>query len=268
METRSQKIVYNTQHMRSLHLVVNPQQAVDLPTLVFLHEGLGCLEMWKDFPEKVCQATGLNGFIYERIGFGQSAPLGLVPRPLDYLEREGRDILPHVLEEAGIRNPLLIGHSDGGSIALVYGAHHPSSPCAIVTEAAHVFVEDVTIAGIEEAGELYFKGDLKPKLERYHGDNTDKAFRGWHDTWLTKEFKDWNMEALLPRITCPLLVIQGIDDEYGTQKQVQSIVEKAAGPATPMMVPHCAHVPHFQEQKAVLEGLIPFINQTVYALAS
>jgi len=247
--------------MRAKHIILNDNQAENQPTLVFLHEGLGCLELWKDFPEEICMATGLNGFVYERIGFGKSSPLGLTPRSLDYLEREGRDILPHVLSEAGITNPLLIGHSDGGSIALVYGATHPDSPCAIITEAAHVFVEDVTTAGIVEAGKIYFEGNLKPKLERYHGDNTEKAFRGWHDTWLQPGFSDWNMEHMLPQITAPLLVIQGIDDEYGTQHQVQSIVENSTGPATPMMVPNCAHVPHFQARNEVSQSMIKFIKK-------
>lgn len=260
MEISEQNIAYQSQTMRAKHIILQPKS--HKPTLVFLHEGLGCLEMWKDFPETLCQATGLNGFIYERIGFGKSAPLGMVPRPLDYLDREGRDILPEVLKQAGIETPLLVGHSDGGSIALIYAAHYPDKTFAAITEAAHVFVEDVTIAGIQQAGEIYFKDDaLKNKLARYHGDNTDKAFRGWHDTWLTPEFAHWNMEALLPSITCPLLVIQGIDDEYGTQHQVQSIVENSSGPATPLMVADCAHIPHVQARATVLENMTGFIRK-------
>jgi len=258
----AQNIDLNGQHMRALHIKVT-QISNEQPTLVFLHEGLGCLEMWKDFPEKICQETGLNGFVYERIGFGKSSPLGMVPRPFDYITREGRDVLPQVLIQADIKNPLLIGHSDGGSIALVYGAHYPELIAGLITEAAHVFVEDVTIEGIIEAGELYFKGNLKPKLERYHGNNTENAFRGWHDTWLKPEFLHWNMEEMLPKITAPLLVIQGIDDEYGTQKQVQSIVEKTSGPATPCLVPNCAHVPHLQAKKVVQKAMVDFITQTI-----
>lgn len=268
MELLSSQINLNGQHMRSLHIVINPQQSAEVPTLVFLHEGLGCLEMWKDFPQQICQALGLNGFVYERIGFGKSSPLGLVPRPINYLEREGRDILPAVLKQAGITNPVLIGHGDGGSIALTYAAYYPDSPVAVITEAAHVFVEDATLLGIKNAGDLYFKGGLKPELECYHGSNTDKAFRGWHDTWLTAEFANWNMENLLPKITAPLLVIQGINDKYGSQLQVQSIVENSTGPATPLMVPDCAHVPHFQSRAVVSANIIQFINQKAYALAS
>lgn len=259
MEIRPQDISYNQQHMRAKHIILTPNS--DKPTLVFLHEGLGCLEMWKEFPEQLCQATGLNGFVYERIGFGQSAPLGLVPRPLDYLEHEGSVVLPAVLQQAGIERPLLVGHSDGGSIALVYAATHPDKPVGAITEAAHVFVEDVTIKGIEEAGVLYRTTNLKQKLERYHFDNTEKAFMGWYKTWLTPAFKQWNMEAMLPDITCPLLVIQGVDDEYGTQHQVQSIVENSSGPATPLMVPNCAHIPHFQSQDAVKKAMSDFIQQ-------
>ncbi|WP_417819671.1 alpha/beta fold hydrolase [Terasakiella sp.] len=262
MNISFQDIEFQTQRMRAKHIILHEDN--DKPTLVFLHEGLGCLEMWKDFPEKLCQETGLNGFVYERIGFGQSSPLGLVPRPIDYLEREGRDILPVVLEQGGIQNPLLVGHSDGGSIALIYAAFHADKLCAAITEAAHVFVEDITIDGIVEAGKIYFKtDDLKTKLARYHGDNTDKAFRGWHDTWLTPEFRHWNMENLLANITCPLLVIQGIDDEYGSQLQVQSIVENSTGPATPFMVPNCAHIPHFQAAAPVMQAMKDFINKIV-----
>ncbi|SCA55844.1 putative Predicted hydrolase or acyltransferase alpha/beta hydrolase fold protein [Candidatus Terasakiella magnetica] len=258
MKTIFQDITLHSQTMRAKHLILCEEKS-DRPTLVFLHEGLGCLELWKDFPEKLCQETGLNGFVYERIGFGKSSPLGLVPRPIDYLEREGRDVLPAVLKQANIERPLLVGHSDGGSIALIYAAFHPNKLVSAITEAAHVFVEDVTLLGIRKAGELYFDGALKPKLERYHGGNTDKAFRGWHDTWLTPEFAKWNMEKLLPHITCPLLVIQGINDEYGTQHQVQSIVENSSGPATPFMVPDCAHIPHFQSQDLVLQSMVNFI---------
>jgi len=252
----------NGQKMRSLFLNLS-DTAKDEPTLVFLHEGLGCLEMWKDVPEAICQETGLNGFIYERIGFGKSSPLGITPRPIDYLEREARDVLPHVLDQAGITNPILIGHSDGASIALTFAAHYPDAPKAVISEAAHVFVEDVTIDGIKEAGELYFKGNLKSKLERYHGTNTENAFRGWHDTWLTPEFLHWNMESMLPKITTPLLVIQGVDDEYGTQKQVQSIVENSSGPATPFMVPNCGHVPHLQAKDVVIKAIVDFIHHKI-----
>jgi len=268
VDIRLQDINYNGQHMRAKHITITPDHDQTHPTLVFLHEGLGCLELWRDFPEQLCQATGLNGFVYERIGFGQSSALGIVPRPIDYLEREGRDILPSVLEQANISNPILIGHSDGGSIALIYAASYPDAPVCVISEAAHVFVEDVTLSGIVEAGKLYFESDLKSKLERYHGPNTDKAFRGWHDTWLTPKFADWNMEDLLPNITCPLLVIQGIEDEYGTQKQVQSIVESSTGPATPFMVPNCAHIPHAQAKDPVLDAMKQFINKNAYNVAS
>ncbi|MDV7338210.1 alpha/beta hydrolase [Terasakiella sp. A23] len=163
MEIRPQDIYLNQQLMRAKHILL-PNQDPDSPTLVFLHEGLGCLEMWKDFPEQLCQACGLNGFVYERIGFGKSAPLGIVPRPMDYLEREGRDVLPHVLHEASIQNPILLGHSDGGSIALIYAAHYPDQIIACITEAAHVFIEPITLKGIQDAGKLYFEGVTRPEI--------------------------------------------------------------------------------------------------------
>lgn len=196
-----------------------PAGAGDPPVLVFLHEGLGSIAQWRDFPAALCRATGLAGLVYDRWGFGGSEPLEL-PRPRDYLEREAERALPRVLEACGVERPILVGHSDGGSIALLYAAAHPARPLACITEAAHVFVEAVTLDGIRAAADAWRTGGLPARLARYHGDKTEAVFRGWTETWLRADFRDWNIEARLPAIACPLLVIQGADDEYGSKAQV------------------------------------------------
>ena len=232
--------------------------AADAPTLVFLHEGLGSIAQWKDFPADLVAATGLTGLVYERWGFGGSEPL-VLPRPSDYLHREAEEALPEVLAACGIARPLLVGHSDGGSIALLYAAAHPESPVACITEAAHVFVEEVTLAGIREADALWHSTTLRERLARYHGDQTETVFRGWTETWLRDDFRDWRMTDRLGAITCSLLVMQGADDQYGTLAQVKAIVEGSAGPAMPQIVPDCGHAPHAERPEVVLAAMAEFI---------
>ena len=229
-------------------------------TLVFLHEGLGSIAQWRDFPAALVAATGLPGLVYERWGFGGSEPL-VLPRPRDYLHREAEQALPEVLAACGIERPVLIGHSDGGSIALLFAAAFPERPAACITEAAHVFVEEVTLAGIREAAALWETTDLKDRLARYHGDRTESVFRGWTETWLRPDFRDWDMTDRLPAITCPLLVIQGEDDEYGTPAQVEAIVAGSGGPAEALLVPDCGHAPHAQQRETVLAAMARFIGR-------
>jgi pimeloyl-ACP methyl ester carboxylesterase len=235
------------------------------PVLVFLHEGLGCIRMWKDFPEALCRATGLRGFLYERQGFGGSDPIPLGPRPIDYLDHEGREVLPLVLEQVGIRprQHILIGHSDGGSIALLFAASRPMDPLAVISEAAHVFVEDITIEGIRAATDIWATTNLRDRLAHYHGENVDGAWHGWVDTWLIPHYKGWTMMDDLPSIVCPLLVIQGEDDEYGSALQVSEIVRWSSGPAEPLMIPQCAHIPHFQARDTVLDAMSDFIRRVL-----
>ena len=233
--------------------------AADATTLVFLHEGLGSIGQWKGFPADLVAATGLPGLVYERWGFGGSEPL-VLPRPADYLHREAEEALPEVLAACGIDRPLLVGHSDGGSIALLYAAAHPDSPVACITEAAHVFVEEVTLAGIREADALWHSTKLRERLARYHGDQTETVFRGWTETWLRDDFRDWRMTDRLGAITCPLLVMQGADDQYGTLDQVKAIVEGSAGPAMPQVVPDCGHTPHAERPEVVLAAMAEFIG--------
>lgn len=229
------------------------------PTLVFLHEGLGCIALWKDFPSRLCARLGLPGLVYDRWGYGQSAPLDR-PRTTNYLHDEARLFLPAVLEQAGVTRSVLVGHSDGGSIALLYAAAFPSAPAAIVTEAAHVFVEEITLAGIQAAGVAYATTDLPRRLARYHGTKTESIFKAWHDGWRSPEFRAWNIEAELPRILCPTLVLQGVNDEYGTTAQVEAIVRGVSGPARSALLPDCGHTPHHEAGQQTIELIAEFVG--------
>jgi pimeloyl-ACP methyl ester carboxylesterase len=229
------------------------------PVLVFLHEGLGCITLWRDFPAGLVEATGLDGLVYDRWGHGKSDPL-TVRRPYHYLHDEAFDSLPEVLQQCAVKEAILIGHSDGGTIALLYGARYRQGVRGIITEAAHVFVEEVTLVGIRETVKHYQSGDLKERLSRYHGANTDTLFRAWADTWLDPGFRDWNVESYLPQVSSPLLVIQGEGDEYATRAQVDAIVGQVSGPARPLLVPQCGHSPHRDARARVLQVMAAFIE--------
>ena len=233
---------------------------MDKPYLVFLHEGLGCEAMWKGFPKLLCKTTGCRGLVYDRLGYGKSSPLNQ-KRTLHYLYEYALKELPKLLETVIPDTPfILIGHSDGGSICLIYGAKRPSLLKAIITEAAHVFVEPETIVGIRSADTARAKGMLRG-LSKYHGDKTETVFKAWSETWLSSWFKDWNIECLLPDIEAPLLAIQGADDQYGTKKQVNSIVSKASGYVQQEIVENCGHTPHSEAQTLVLELMSVFIAE-------
>jgi len=229
------------------------------PVLVFLHEGLGSIGQWRDFPDKICARTGCPALVYDRWGYGGSDPLTQHRKP-DYLHDEALLSLPEVLKQCAIDKPIFIGHSDGGSIAIIYAGTYPQRVTGIITEAAHVFVEDVTVAGIKRAAEVYESTDLKTRLAKFHGSNTDLMFRGWADIWLSPEFRNWNIEEYLPHITCPLLGIQGKDDEYGTPAQVEAIVRKVTGPARASMIENCGHIPHLQAREKVFTDMVDFIS--------
>jgi pimeloyl-ACP methyl ester carboxylesterase len=239
-----------------------PRPNGDGATLVFLHEGLGSIGQWRDFPERLVERTGLPALLYDRWGYGGSDPLTL-PRPRDYLEREAEESLPTLLDAAGIERPLLIGHSDGGSIALLFAAAHPEVPVAAITEAAHVFVEEETLDGIREAEAVFRDKGLLDRLARYHGAKTESVFRAWTETWQRDDFRDWNMVARLGAITCPLLVMQGAGDQYGTPLQVETIVGESAGPAEACLVPDCGHAPHLEKPEEVLNIMADYIDRIV-----
>lgn len=228
------------------------------PVLVLLHEGLGCIELWRDFPHRLAERTGLDALVYDRPGYGGSAP-DPEPRGADYLHREAAERLPALLEQEGIRSPLLVGHSDGGSIALLHAAAHPVAAC--ITMAAHVLVEEVTLEGIRAARRAWQDTDLRRRLSRYHGANTDWAYRSWVETWLAPWFRDWNMEAELAGVTAPVLAMQGEADQYGSPDQVRRIVGGCAGPAEPCLLPHCGHSPHREQPGATVEAIAGFLER-------
>lgn len=233
------------------------------PVLLFLHEALGCIGMWKGFPEELCQAAGLPGLVYDRVGHGESSPLSVPigPRRSDYLHREAQEWLPAVLERLDLKRVVPVGHSDGGSIALLYAAAFPESVECLITEAAHIFVEPVTRQGIRRVVQTYESTDLKQRLAKYHGDKTDALFRAWCETWLSHEFAAWNIEAELSGLGCPALIMQGADDEFGSMAQVNGIVAGAAGPAQPLIMQECGHIPHLQARQRTLATMRDFLAQ-------
>jgi len=228
-------------------------------TLVFLHEGLGSVSMWRDFPARLADATGCAALVYSRFGYGASSPCRL-PRPLSYMHDEGLVHLPELITAAGIKDHVLIGHSDGGSIAVIYaGAAARPGLRGMALMAAHVFTEEINVKSIGDIRISFDEGDLRRRLQRHHGDNTDCAFNGWCDAWLDPDFMHWNIEDYLPAVTVPLLVLQGADDQYGTLAQVQAIEMKSGGPAKSMLLPDCGHSPHREAADATLGAMIAFI---------
>lgn len=227
--------------------------------VVFLHEGLGRIEIWKDFPEAVCAASGREGLVYDRRGYGGSAPYPAPVWPNDYLETETR-YLPALLDALGVGRAILAGHSDGASIALLAAAMAPERIAGVFSEAAHIFVEEETLAGIREAVSAYESGGLKENLARFHGAAADEVFWRWADTWLAPRFRDWNIEAFLPRIVAPLLVLQGADDPYATPEQVAGIVRGVSGPVRDRLVPDCGHIPHLQARETTLDACLEFLG--------
>jgi len=237
----------------------------DKPVLVFLHEGLGCVALWRDFPDVLCRELGLRGFVYSRAGYGGSQSCDL-PRPVSFMHHEGQIVVPQVLDAAGIKKAILIGHSDGGSIALVHGGSDVSGRiCAIVTLAAHVFNEDISVKSIKAAKVAYDEGDLRQRLQKYHGENVDCAFRGWNDVWLHRDFLSWNIEEFLPGIGVPTLVLQGADDPYGTQKQVEAIVAGIGDQAHKHIIADCGHSPHLEQHEETRQLIVAFITLTLDA---
>jgi pimeloyl-ACP methyl ester carboxylesterase len=232
--------------------------------LVMLHEGLGSVSMWRDFPEQLAQATGCRTLVYSRLGYGGSSPLD-APRSVDYMHEEGRIWLPAILERLGIRRPLLFGHSDGASIALIHAARPESEVAGIIALAPHVKVEDLTVQSIAAAKSAYAQTDLRSRLSRHHAD-VDSAFWGWNRIWLDPAFRRWNIEALLASIRCPVLAIQGEQDEYGTMEQIASIA-RAAPDTRLLALAACRHSPHRDQPQTVLAAAREFVSHAVIAAA-
>jgi len=231
------------------------------PVLVFLHEGLGCVAMWRDFPEKLCQEVGLNGFVYSRQGYGASDPIPL-PRPVEYMHHEGLNVVSPVLDAAGISSTILIGHSNGGSIAIIHaGAVKDPRVKAIILIAAHIFNEEVTVNSIAKAKIAYETTDLRQGLTKYHGDNVDCAFRGWNDIWLHADFWHWNIEEFLPGIDVPSLVMQGADDQYGSVAQVNAIEAGLNCLTETVIIEGAKHSAHLDQPAATIKAITNFIDQ-------
>jgi len=223
--------------------------------LVFLHEGLGSVAMWRGFPARVAELTGCPTVVYSRYGYGDSDGLA-APFAVDYMHREAREALPELLAKLGIERPILVGHSDGASIALIYaGSGHPVR--GLVAMAPHVFVEDLSVRSIEAAKVAFETTDLPDKLARYHAD-ARRTFYGWNDIWLHPDFRRWNIEALLPAIRCPVLAIQGRDDEYVTMAQVEAIAARVGGPCEVLRLDDCRHSPHREQHERTLEAVAEF----------
>lgn len=233
--------------------------ADEAPTILFLHEGLGSASTWRDFPDALAAATGCGALVYSRAGYGRSDPVPL-PRPVRFMHDEAR-VLAAIVQQAGIREAVLLGHSDGASIALIAaGTGAILGLRALVLEAPHTFAEPCGLESIARTAEVYRTTDLRARLARHHGDNTDVAFWGWNGVWLDPEFRAWNIEDALPGITVPTLVIQGEDDEYGSWKHVESIQRRSSGPVETLLLPRCGHRPHVEQRETVLDAMGRFIR--------
>ncbi|MDP7521548.1 MAG: alpha/beta hydrolase [Arenicellales bacterium] len=237
-----------------------PEPSPQSPTLVLLHEGLGCVEMWGDFPARLHHQTRLSLLCYSRCGYGKSgsAPLS---RSVDYMHQEAKEVLPRLLDAFEIQNALLVGHSDGGSIALIHaGCDLNQRISGLILFAPHVFNEPLSVRSISEAARLYRETDLRDKLTRYHGEQVDRAFWGWNRVWLNPDFLEWNIEEYLSAIQPPLLLIQGREDQYGTLNQLEAIERQVAGYSKTIVLEACAHSPHRDQPEKTLLAITDFIS--------
>ena len=246
---------------------IAPERAAS-PLLVFLHEGLGSVAMWRDWPQQLCDAGGFRGLVYSRPGYGRSSPrLAAEKWPVDFMHAQAREVLPAFLQAVGVDAatdpPWLVGHSDGASIALIHAAAFPERVAGVIALAPHVFVEDLSIESIERTRQTYLAttdtqgSSLRVKLARYH-DDPDSAFWGWNDIWLDPAFRSWNIEAMLPAITKPVLAVQGEDDEYGTMTQVDSIAKRIPH-AQLLKLAKCGHSPQRDQSQRVIKTTVDFI---------
>lgn len=234
----------------------------DRPLLIFLHEGLGSVSMWRDFPEQLCERLNLRGLVFSRPGYGRSTPKHPDERwAPDFMHRQAREVLPAFFEAIGVQAPYwLFGHSDGGSIALLHAAAFPQQVAGLIVAAPHLFVEDLSIASIEDARVAYETTDLRDKLGRHHAD-PDSAFRGWNDIWLDPAFRAWNIEAEVAQIRCPILAVQGFDDQYGTMAQIERIAELCPGRTELLQLPDCGHSPHRDQPETLIAATGEFMHR-------
>jgi len=235
----------------------------DAPTIVMLHEGLGCVGLWGDFPDRLAAATGAGLFVYSRAGYGASTKVEL-PRPLDYMHIEALEVLPKLLDQIGFRRGLLVGHSDGASIAAIYAgavADHRVRGVAMI--APHFIVEDISVRSIAEIRKAYETTDLRSKLARWHGD-VDNAFYGWNGAWLDPEFRRWDIAEYLAYIRVPVAILQGADDQYGTMRQIEIAREECYCPVDVTVVPGAGHSPHRDAPGATLDAISEFAGRILH----
>jgi pimeloyl-ACP methyl ester carboxylesterase len=230
------------------------------PALILLHEGLGSVSMWRDFPSQLAEKTACEIIVYSRAGYGKSGPAHL-PRTVRYMHDEGLQVLPQLIDELGLTRPVLMGHSDGGSISLICGGGTDTELGGIIVMAPHIMVEPITVESIKQAKVAWYNTDLKKKLGRYH-DNVEAAFKGWNDIWLHPDFLYWNIEEFLPSVKVPVLAIQGEDDEYGSMLQIEGI-QKHLPDTELLKLAQCRHSPHRDQTEAVLNAVEHFINTLV-----
>lgn len=251
----------DTQRLEYRFIGPQPDEA---PTLLLLHEGLGCVGLWGDFPEKLSAATGAGVCVYSRAGYGKSGPVTL-PRPLSYMHDEARETLPRLLDAIGFRRGLLVGHSDGASIAAIYaGSHQDHRIGGLVLIAPHFFTEDAGIASIVEAKKAYETGDFRTRLSRWHAD-VDNAFKGWNGAWLDPGFRKWDITEFLAYIRVPVLIVQGEDDQYGTVKQIEVAQEECYCPVEVALLPGARHSPQRDSPEATLEAVSDFVARALQA---
>jgi pimeloyl-ACP methyl ester carboxylesterase len=233
------------------------------PTIVMLHEGLGCAGLWGDFPDRLAAATSAGVFVYSRAGYGASTKVAL-PRPLDYMHVEALDVLPKLLDKIGFRRGLLLGHSDGASIAAIYaGGVQDHRVRAVAMIAPHFVVEDIGLTSIAETRKAYENGGLKEKLKRWHGD-VDNMFYGWNDAWLDARFRKWDISEYLAYIRVPVAILQGVDDQYGTIHQIEIAREECYCPVDVTMIPDAGHSPHREASEATLNTISEFVKRILY----
>jgi pimeloyl-ACP methyl ester carboxylesterase len=227
---------------------------------VFLHEGLGSRSMWRDFPARLCEALGMRGLVYSRPAYGKSTPRAAGERwSTDFMHRQAHEVLPALLDALGVRDPVwLYGHSDGGSIALLFAARFPGRVAGLIVAAPHIFVEDLSVSSIEQTRLAYLETDLRDKLARYH-DDVDSAFWGWNDIWLHPPFREWSIEREIAGLRMPLLAVQGVDDEYGTMEQIRGIARQVPH-AKLIEIPECGHSPHRDQPDALIRAAVEFVG--------
>jgi len=260
-------VLVQGQRLRLEYTWVHEQAAAHAPVMVFLHEGLGSVALWKDYPAQLCQALGFRGLVYSRPGYGRSSPrpaqLALQP---DFMHHQALEVLPAMLRAVGLVDegghavqPLwLLGHSDGGSIALIHASVHSSQLAGLIVMAPHIMVEDLSVASIAQARDAYLQGELRQRLSRYH-DDPDSAFWGWNDVWLSPAFRPWSIEQEITSIGCPVLAVQGLDDEYGTLEQIRGI-ERQVSHTQLLELPQCGHSPHRDQPQALTRAITSFVE--------